>query len=147
MKRFRKFMQLVVKEDDLGQDPTTGVRYTPEMTLGFNAKRIGDIYADAGRAAEATNAYVEAEGFYLQALSDVDKGSKAYEFVKGELAKVPGAKPYEEPVEEERPAKQDEPVEQEKPVERDEPVEQEKPVERDEPVEQGEPPADAPGVE
>lgn len=99
VKHFREFMVYVGKEKNLGEDPTTGIRYTREMTLGFNAKRIGDIYAEAGRSGDATNAYAEAEGLYLEALADLKKGSKAYEFVKVELAKVPGAKPYGEQVE------------------------------------------------
>ena len=92
VKGFRSFMDIVGKTTDTQPDPTSGVVYSPAMIQGFNAKRIGDIYTKAGRAAEASQAYAEARGFYEKALveakgTDEDKGlgPETVQFIESEL--------------------------------------------------------------
>lgn len=75
VKQFRAFMDLIAKTTDVTPDPTSDVVYTPEAILGINAKRIGDIYKDAGRNEEAAKAYEEAKGYYQKALERA-KGSE-----------------------------------------------------------------------
>lgn len=69
IKHFRSFMSIVAtsKESDAA-DPTTGVVHTREMILGFNAKRIGDIYKTVPDEAKAKAAYAEARDYYNKAL-------------------------------------------------------------------------------
>ena len=68
VKNFRAFMDFIAKTDETNTDPTTDIVYTPDSILGFNAKRIGDIYTKAGRTDEAAAAYAEARGYYTKAL-------------------------------------------------------------------------------
>lgn len=97
VKFFRKFMGYVSTWDSAEVDPSTGIRHTKEMTLGYNAKRIGNIYKDAGRAPEAGTAYLEARKYYEKALEEAAEGSKARELIKTELASLPGRPGEEKP--------------------------------------------------
>ena len=74
IKHFRSFMSIVAasKESDAA-DPTTGVVHTREMILGFNAKRIGDIYKTVPDEAKAKDAYKEARDYYNKALEAAQK--------------------------------------------------------------------------
>jgi len=87
---FRKFMAHVAKWQDPEIDPSTGIRHTKEMTLGFNAKRIAGIYKDAGRMEEAQTAYMEARDYYEKALEETRQGSKSRKLIEKELADLPG---------------------------------------------------------
>jgi tetratricopeptide (TPR) repeat protein len=86
---FRTFMKHVDTWTDATVDPTTGIAHTREMSLGFNAKRIGDIYRDAGRAEEAAAAYAEARGYFDTALAAAQADSKEHAYITGELAQIP----------------------------------------------------------
>jgi tetratricopeptide (TPR) repeat protein len=89
---FRKFMDGIEEIwERPEQDPVTGVSSTKEMCLGLNAKRIGDIWAKAGDAKAAADAYAEARGFYKKALVDVKADSKEAEVIKTELGQIPAA--------------------------------------------------------
>jgi tetratricopeptide (TPR) repeat protein len=90
VERFRQFM----KDMDASwkgpeQDPSSGLTYTKEMTLGFNAARIGRILQGAGNAKEADAAYGEARGYYEKALAGMDEKSREYQHVKKEMAALP----------------------------------------------------------
>ena len=79
VKQFRAFMDIIATSTETTPDPSSNVVYTPKMILGFNARRIGDIYAKAGRKAEADKSYAEARGYYEEALvtakgSETEKG-------------------------------------------------------------------------
>ena len=99
VKNFRAFMDIVAASSENTPDPSSNVVYTPTMILGINARRIGDIYKDAGRADEAAKAFAEARGYYEKALetakgSETEKGLgdetvKAIEQALSELPKAP----------------------------------------------------------
>ncbi len=77
--RYREFMKYMAAKKENTPDPTTNVTHTPEMIQGLNARRIGDIYKEAGRADDAAKAYAEAKSFYEAALvkaqgSEEEKG-------------------------------------------------------------------------
>ncbi len=101
---FRTFMAEIAKEQNLGEDPTTGIRYTREMCLGLNARRIGDILVKAGKAVPSAAAYEEAIGFYLVAATNTVESSREYRFVTNQLAAIPGWKPERLPVRQPPPA-------------------------------------------
>ncbi|NQU38873.1 MAG: hypothetical protein HQ523_02875 [Lentisphaerae bacterium] len=86
---FRSFMEHVSTWTESTVDPSTGLAHTREMSLGFNAKRIGDILRDAGRAEEAAAAYAEARSYYAEALAALATDSSEYEYVKTEVATIP----------------------------------------------------------
>jgi tetratricopeptide (TPR) repeat protein len=134
VKCFRKFMEYVETWESAETDPSTGVRHTKEMTLGFNTKRIAGIYKDAGRMKEAEAAYDEARKYYEKALEDAKEGSKSRAHILKEMAELPGgvkeAKPA--PVEPEKPPAV--PETPEKPAERAEPVEPVEPEKTSEPT-------------
>ena len=96
VKGFRAFMDLVAKSAETQPDPTSGIMYSPEMIQGFNAKRIGDIYSNAGRASEAAASYGEARAFYETALEkakgdgdDKGLGPETVQFIENELKTLP----------------------------------------------------------
>ena len=74
VKNFRAFMNSIAKSTETNTDPMTGIVYSPDSIVGFNAKRIGDIYTKAGRTEEAAAAYAEARASF----------QKAYEEAKAE---------------------------------------------------------------
>jgi tetratricopeptide (TPR) repeat protein len=88
--RFRAFMKdLEGSWKEPERDPTTGLTYSKEMTLGFNAARIGTILKKAGRNAEALAAFAEAREYYQNALKELEDGSREARHVQAELAKLP----------------------------------------------------------
>ena len=96
VKYFRAFMDCIAKTTDTNSDPTTNVVHTPESILGFNAKRIGDIYTKAGRATEAAAAYAEAREHFAKALetakgTDEDKGlgPETVKYLEDEIKALP----------------------------------------------------------
>ena len=93
VRHFREFMKSVEKWDKAEQDPTTGINYTKEMTLGFNAKRIGDLLLSISDAEGADEAYREARAYYETAANELEKDSPEYELVQKEMAEVPAGKP------------------------------------------------------
>ncbi len=89
VERFRKFMEHVKTWEDLEYNPSTGLSHTPEMTLGFNSARIGDILKSAGDEAGARKAYAEALEYYETALKETVNEKKEQEHIKAALAKLP----------------------------------------------------------
>jgi tetratricopeptide (TPR) repeat protein len=65
---FRKFMAVIAKDNADTVDPIDQVRVSPEMILGLNARRIGDLWGKAGDPVEAAKAYAEARQYYSEAL-------------------------------------------------------------------------------
>ncbi len=91
IKEFRAFMAVLQssEDNDIEEDPATGIIHTREMILGRNAKRIGDIYASIPDTNQAAAAYKEARDYYNKALTTpLDK--ETAELIKEELAAVPG---------------------------------------------------------
>jgi tetratricopeptide (TPR) repeat protein len=97
VKAFRKFMKHVETWGASTVDPTTGIAHSREMGLGFNAKRIAGILADAGRADEATTVYAEARAYFDTAMAAVEADSKEAAYIKGELAGIPVQAPVTAP--------------------------------------------------
>lgn len=94
--KFRAFMDIVAQGTETTTDPTSGVVHTPESILAFNAKRIGDIYAGAGRADEAAKAYGEARDYYAKALArakgegdEKGLGDETVAYLEKEIAAIP----------------------------------------------------------
>lgn len=88
---FRKHMDRVLAWDAPVTNPESGTSMIKEAVLGFNEKRIGDIYATmAGRGEDAKAAYGRAREWYKKALDILDKDSREYKDAAAELAQVPG---------------------------------------------------------
>lgn len=92
IERFRAFMEQTETKEKAEVDPSTGLMHTREMTLGRNAKRIGDIYTSMGKKEEADRAYEEAAGYFTRALSAVEPDSRQSQFIRAEMAGIPGGK-------------------------------------------------------
>jgi len=89
--RFREFMNSVKSWTEPNVDPLTGLLYTKDMSLGFNAKRIGDILSSMNDAKGAQLAYQEANDYYAAAQKGVREKSRESEHIKArraELAKL-----------------------------------------------------------
>jgi len=89
---FRKFMTGMEKWYKPDRDPCSGLLYSKEMCLGFNAKRIGDILDKAGDAKSSEAAYEEAREYYRKALADLKADSDEAKHVNKELAAIPAKK-------------------------------------------------------
>lgn len=100
VRNFRAFMDIVAQSTETTTDPTSNVIHTPESILGFNAKRIGDIYSGAGRAEEAAKAYAEARDYYVKALArakgesgiegeEKGLGEETIEYIQKEMSAIP----------------------------------------------------------
>lgn len=87
--RFRTFMDHVAGREKTEVDPSSGMRYTREMTLGQNAMRIGDLYKKIDKAEDADRAYQEAADHLTRALGEFEDDSQEYALIKTELAKLP----------------------------------------------------------
>ncbi len=88
---FRKHMARVEVWDTSVINPENGAKMTKEAVLGFNEKRIGDIYAGMeGRSKDASAAYARARDWYQTALANLKPDSIEYESAASELAEVPG---------------------------------------------------------
>ncbi len=71
-------------------NPTNGARMTREAVLGFNEKRIGDIYNGMeGHADDAQAAYLRARDWYTKAIASFEEGSIEYKLAVEELSMVP----------------------------------------------------------
>ena len=86
--KFRKFMEYIAKTDSAMVDPVSGLRYSKEMTLGLNAKRIGDILKSAGKQSDANQSYGEARKYYETALKDTPAGSPEETLIKDRLKEI-----------------------------------------------------------
>ena len=86
VERFRRFMEHVKTWTETTTDPASGMIYTKEMSLGMNAKRIGDILASMEKKDDARKAYAEADQYFKEALAATQPDSKEAEFIKKEQA-------------------------------------------------------------
>jgi tetratricopeptide (TPR) repeat protein len=86
---FRRFMEIVKTWEKGEQDPCTGIVYSKEMCLGFNAKRIGDILKSDGDEAGAKAAYAESRTYYEKALADAKKGSEEEQVILKDMESLP----------------------------------------------------------
>ncbi len=87
---FHEFMAGIEKQEGDKIDPVSQMRYTREMILGFNARRIGDILTKAGRAKEAGDAYLQARTWFEKAAAAMMNDSKESQWIAAEMAKLPG---------------------------------------------------------
>lgn len=89
VKLFREFMEIIAKSKEDSPDPVSNVVHTRDMILGRNAKRIGDIYRDAGRADDAKKAYAEAKSLYDKALKANKAGEETEQLIRKEMGEIP----------------------------------------------------------
>ncbi len=88
--RFRQFMGDLERQPRMhAVDPSTGLRHTLEMTLGFNARRVGELWQRLGDEAQAREAFGEARAYYEQALSETAENSREWEYLQHEMAQLP----------------------------------------------------------
>lgn len=92
VERFRQFMKdLSDSWNGIEADPSTGLRYSKEMALGFNSARIGKILKEAGNTAGAEAAFGEARSLFQVALTNLDAKSREHAYVREQLAALPPA--------------------------------------------------------
>ncbi len=89
---FREFMRFVSEEKGNQIDPLTGTLVSPEMVLGLNAKRIGDILAGAADPVGAAKAYQEAREHYGRALQEFGEKTPEHARIKADMAAVPAGR-------------------------------------------------------
>lgn len=87
--RFRKFMEHVATWTDATVDPSTGIKHTREMSLGFNAKRIAGILATMDDPAATAAAYAEAREYFAKALGEFKESDKEYTYIEQQVAELP----------------------------------------------------------
>lgn len=86
---FRKYMDYIAKNNTGAYNPASDQLYTPEMLLGFNALRIGNILRDNLKDEDgARKAYDEAEQYLKKALAGVKPNSKESEYIDEQMAKL-----------------------------------------------------------
>lgn len=87
---FRKFMDVIAKENSYTVDPIDQIRVSPAMILGLNARRIGDLWIKEGSAEEATKAYQEARQYYADALKEFpESASSENKKILREMKEIP----------------------------------------------------------
>lgn len=86
---FERHMETVRAWEHPQRNPENGFLMHKEAVLGFNAKRIGDIYRDADRPEDAAASYARAREFYRQALALVEAESDEYAAYQEDLNQVP----------------------------------------------------------
>jgi len=91
IQRFRDFMKTVEKWEKPEQDPSTGILYTREMTLGRNAKRIAEILESMGEKEKAAAAVKEARAYFETALKDPQIDTQEKDIINKELEGLPSA--------------------------------------------------------
>ncbi len=90
---YRKHMARVSAWEQPVINPENNRQMIKEVVLGFNEKRIGDIWsAVPGREGDATAAYARAREWYGKALEILEKDSPEHAEAVAELAAVPAAK-------------------------------------------------------
>jgi len=89
---FRKHMERVLAWTAPVMNPENGAKMIKEAVMGFNEKRIGDIYAGMeGRGEDAQAAYGRARNWYQKALELLEPDSLEHKQATAELAAVPAA--------------------------------------------------------
>ncbi len=92
IKLFRAHMDGIEAWTEPIRNPENGNMMTKEAVMGFNEKRIGDIYAAmGGRDEDAKAAYRRAREWYGKALEVLNPDSPEHAEARKELAGVPGA--------------------------------------------------------
>lgn len=86
---FRKHMARVEQWERPQRNPENDLLMLKEAVLGFNEKRIGDIFKSMGRTKDADRAYLKAREYYEKALTLVENDSREYAEYMNELAAVP----------------------------------------------------------
>ncbi len=87
---FNRHIKRVSAWEHPATNPEDGRPVIKEAVLGFNEKRIGDIWSGVeGRAADAVAAYARARGHYEAALEILDAGTPEYDRAAAELAGIP----------------------------------------------------------
>jgi tetratricopeptide (TPR) repeat protein len=90
IKHFREHMARVEAWDNPMVNPSDGLSMTREMVLGFNEKRIGDVYSKMdGKRDEVIAAYKRARNWYNKALELLNDDSREYQLAKRELEAIP----------------------------------------------------------
>lgn len=91
IKLFRKHMATVARWEEPVKNPENGNLMTKEVVLGFNEKRLGDIYTGMdGHGDDAQAAYRRAREWYGKALDLLKPDSPEYAQAQAELSTVPG---------------------------------------------------------
>jgi tetratricopeptide (TPR) repeat protein len=85
---FRTFMELVSGLNEGFPDPLTGAMVSRESILGLNAKRIADLWMQAGRPDEAAAARAEASTYYRKALEQEQADSPAAREIEAALKEL-----------------------------------------------------------
>ena len=70
-------------------DPSSGLTYSREMAMGFNARRIGDIFNKMGATNEAAVSYADARGYLDAALITLETNAAEHAFVTNQLGQLP----------------------------------------------------------
>ena len=90
---YRKHMARVSAWEQPVINPENNQQMIKEVVLGFNEKRIGDIWsAVPGREGDAAAAYARAREWYGKALEILEKDSPEHAEAVAELARVPAGK-------------------------------------------------------
>lgn len=90
---FRKYMDYVARNDVGVYNQKNDQLYTPNMLLGFNALRIGDILREHLKdETGARAAYDEAEDYFKKALVNLRPDSKESKYVQDQLAQIASRK-------------------------------------------------------
>lgn len=84
--RFREFLALLPDEEQ--HDPTTGVVYSRDALVGFNEKRIGDIWTEAGEAAKAAEAYATARAAFAKAAAENKAGKETADYLEAQIRAI-----------------------------------------------------------
>ncbi len=89
---YRKHMDRVIAWEQPVINPENNQKMIKEVVLGFNEKRIGDLWsAVPGREADAAAAYERAREWYGRGLELLEQDSPEYAAASAELAAVPAA--------------------------------------------------------
>jgi len=89
---FQRHIARVLAWENPVVNPESGLQVIKEVVIGFNEKRIGDIWSGVpGREADAAAAYVRARQWYQDALGILKADSPEYAQAAAELAAVPAA--------------------------------------------------------
>jgi tetratricopeptide (TPR) repeat protein len=88
---FKAHMEIIRSSDQDITDPTVGQAVHVDAVLGFNEKRIGDIYLDMGRRYEAQAAYNRARKHCEDALTLAPEMSPTHKQAREVLAQLPAS--------------------------------------------------------
>jgi hypothetical protein len=87
---FRSFMDFVSGLDEGFPDPLTGAMVSRESILGLNAKRIAELWTQAGNPENAAAARAEAADYYRKALEQEEADTPAAREIEAQLKELDG---------------------------------------------------------